>query len=337
MKRNGNNKGFTLLEILLVVGIISVLAGIVIVAINPGRQLAQVRNTERKSDIKQIKNSAEQYYIDYNTYPDTVPDTLTEICDTGNLPGPQSDVPCVSAGLVDLSILVPTYLTAIPKDPQGSLSFIPTAYASTYGTGYYIGKENRKVVTSAHQSELSSNIATGDYTCSSFTYSDWTDCSANNQTRTITSSSPSGCTGGSPVLSQSCVVDLCSHSAMDPDCWSADYITSTIWSIPHIDTSADSLTNGAANTAALIPLGSAYYAAVACYELRESGYSDWYLPAKQELFDAFNGGISFQTGYYWSSTEASLHITWILNAFNGSMLSDFMGTKDYVRRVRCLR
>ena len=35
-----NSRAFTLLEILLVVGIISLLAGIVILAINPNKQLA---------------------------------------------------------------------------------------------------------------------------------------------------------------------------------------------------------------------------------------------------------------------------------------------------------
>ena len=42
-------------------------------------------------------------------------------------------------------------------------------------------------------------------TCSSFTYSSWGSCQSNGtQTRTVNTSSPSGCTGGSPVTSQSC-------------------------------------------------------------------------------------------------------------------------------------
>jgi hypothetical protein len=42
-------------------------------------------------------------------------------------------------------------------------------------------------------------------TCSSFTYSPWGACQSNgSQSRTVLSSSPAGCTGGSPALSQSC-------------------------------------------------------------------------------------------------------------------------------------
>ncbi len=79
--------GFTLLEILLVIGIIAILAGIVIVAINPSKQLATVRNTERRSDIKQLNSALTQYYIDHTTYPSSVNslNTLTEVCDTGTL------------------------------------------------------------------------------------------------------------------------------------------------------------------------------------------------------------------------------------------------------------
>jgi len=49
--------------------------------------------------------------------------------------------------------------------------------------------------------------------CSSFTYSAWGICSSNTQTRTILTSLPSDCTGGSPVLTQSCTVDSTSTSS----------------------------------------------------------------------------------------------------------------------------
>jgi hypothetical protein len=64
---------------------------------------------------------------------------LTEICNTGASSTP-TGINCTN--LIDLSALVPTYLVAIPTDPQGSLSFldsiIPTAYAITNGTGYLV-------------------------------------------------------------------------------------------------------------------------------------------------------------------------------------------------------
>ncbi len=43
-------------------------------------------------------------------------------------------------------------------------------------------------------------------TCSVFTYSAWGTCSSGSQSRTVSTSLPSGCTGGSPILTQSCTV-----------------------------------------------------------------------------------------------------------------------------------
>ena len=43
-KNQGLNKGFTLIEILVVIGIIAILAAVVLIAINPARQFAQARN-----------------------------------------------------------------------------------------------------------------------------------------------------------------------------------------------------------------------------------------------------------------------------------------------------
>jgi len=156
--------GFTLLEMLLVVAIIAVLAGIAVVAINPGKQLATVRNTERTFNLSEIHKAMQQYFIDHYIYPAATPTTLTEICNTGSN-STSTGIDCT--GLIDLSPLVPTYLTSIPIDPQGStLSFInnliPKVYATTNGTGYKVMKDtNNKIVLTAPQAELSAFIAIG--------------------------------------------------------------------------------------------------------------------------------------------------------------------------------
>lgn len=59
-------KGFTLLEILLVVGAIAVLASVVIVAINPGKQLAAARNTTRQIDVHTIADALYQFTLDHD-------------------------------------------------------------------------------------------------------------------------------------------------------------------------------------------------------------------------------------------------------------------------------
>lgn len=64
------------------------------------------------------------------------------------------------------------------------------------------------------------HIAVESPTCTSWTYSDWSSCSASgSQTRSIISSSPSSCTGGSPVINQSCT-----YTPPVPSC------TATSWS-----------------------------------------------------------------------------------------------------------
>ncbi len=122
-KRN-HQEGFTLLEILLVVAAIAILAGIVILALNPAKQLADTRDAQRWSDVNTILNAVWQYSIDNDgDLPTDVTTTMTEICANGG----------TCTGLVDLETdLVgsgETYLVAIPEDPTGS---------STNGAGYEI-------------------------------------------------------------------------------------------------------------------------------------------------------------------------------------------------------
>ena len=54
---------------------------------------------------------------------------------------------------------------------------------------------------------------TSSNTCSSFTYSTWGICSNSSQTRTVLTSSPTDCTGGLPVVTQTCNTNSVSTSS----------------------------------------------------------------------------------------------------------------------------
>jgi prepilin-type N-terminal cleavage/methylation domain-containing protein len=141
-----SSKGFTLLEILLVVAAIAILAGIIILAINPSKQLAETKNAQRRIDINTILNGVYQYAIDNNgALPGTITTTPTEICRTGNTPAS-----CV--GLVDLSVLTSSerYLVALPVDPTGS---------TTKSIGYRISKDTYgRITVSAPYAEANATI-----------------------------------------------------------------------------------------------------------------------------------------------------------------------------------
>jgi len=117
------------LEILLVVAAIGILAGIVILAINPGKQLGDTRNAQRRIDVNTILNAVYQYGLDNNGNLSTLNlptatacvNALNEIC--------KLNATCTN--FVDLGALVgPTekYLVSIPIDPSGG-----TANGTRYG------------------------------------------------------------------------------------------------------------------------------------------------------------------------------------------------------------
>jgi prepilin-type N-terminal cleavage/methylation domain-containing protein len=103
-------RGFTLIEILVVIGIIAVLAAIVIIAINPARQFAQARNTQRTSNVSTILNAIGQNLAD-NKGVFNCSGITTAITSTATNIG-------TSAGFVNLGCLTPTYIPSqVPFDP----------------------------------------------------------------------------------------------------------------------------------------------------------------------------------------------------------------------------
>lgn len=143
LKRINQDRGFTLIEILVVIGIIAILAAIVIVAINPARQFAQSRNTQRTSNVNAILNAIGQYTADN-----------------------KGDLPTIPDGEVNVALcndLVPTYLPSLPTDPDSSLNGALITNCSTATSGnvdYNVSDDtNGRITVSAPNAELSETIS----------------------------------------------------------------------------------------------------------------------------------------------------------------------------------
>jgi type IV pilus assembly protein PilA len=132
-----SEKGFTLIEVLVVIGMVAILAAVVLIAVNPARQFAQGRDSQRSSNLNAILNAVGQriadnkgvfagtFTVGATTYTcGTLPNVATDILTSQ--PALPSDVSAA------LGCLVPTYMPALPLDPTSG---------SGANTGYEIFQE----------------------------------------------------------------------------------------------------------------------------------------------------------------------------------------------------
>jgi hypothetical protein len=101
---------------------------------------------------------------------------------------------------------------------------------------------------------------------------------------------------------------------------------------------ATALGTGNSNTNTIVSSqGAGSYAAKLAADLSLSGYSDWYLPSKDELNKLYvnKGAIGgFTDNAYWSSSESTNNNAWCQYFNNGNQFPNY---KSYTYYIRCVR
>jgi len=174
MKKN-SKKGFTLVELLIVIGIIGFLAAAILVAVDPVKRLQDARNAKRWSEVNAVLNAIlnkqvddKAYYTGSTAFPIVPHATLgqmivndpTDIAALGNCTVPASAPTCAEQALntsaaarcwVNLKDLVPTYIADIPLDPAGGIAL---------NTGYYLQQKTAggRITIGSCTSEQSAHV-----------------------------------------------------------------------------------------------------------------------------------------------------------------------------------
>lgn len=138
-----HNSGFTLVELLVTIGILSILSGIVLIAVNPGKHYADARNTRRWNDVNTLITTIHECIVDNDG--DTAPcigsvtatQTYEIVSNAGNgcqavCAGATSDTHCA-----DIDGLLSSYLPELPVD-QSDVATGHTGYALSLDANNFI-------------------------------------------------------------------------------------------------------------------------------------------------------------------------------------------------------
>ncbi len=182
-----SNKGFTLVELLIVIGIIGFLAAAILVAVDPVKRIQDSRNSQRWSEVNSILNAILKKQVDDRALfnGDTGSPIITDATNSQVIVADDTGIVCNAIGtrpgcnqaldiagansncVAQLDGLAPTYLAELPTDPAAAFC-VSGSGCTTEGTlaigdsnsGYYIHRTTgNRIEIGACQAEQGATIS----------------------------------------------------------------------------------------------------------------------------------------------------------------------------------